>query len=154
MSAVETDGRVPLPMDGKVDERIGLPLAQPTPQPADAVSVTARAARAFREISQGRGKPNAGLKVAVVGGGCAGNEYTMALAEEPVPTDVVLESHGIPIYVDGHTAHMLAGAEIDFLDTMMGRGFSVRNPNAATTCGCGSSFNTSGQAAVEGSCVT
>ncbi len=154
MSAVETDERVPLPMDGKVDERVGLPLAPTSPQPADAVSVTARAARAFQEISQERGKPNAGLKVAVAGGGCAGNEYVMALAEEPAATDIVLESNGIPIYLDGNTAHMLVGAEIDFLDSLMGRGFSVRNPNAATTCGCGSSFNTSGQAAVEGGCVT
>ena len=154
MSAVETDGRVSLPMDGKVDERVGLPLAQPAPQPADAVTVTARAARAFHEISKERGKLNAALKVAVVGGGCAGNEYVMALAEEPASTDIVLESNGIPIYLDGQTAHMLVGAEIDFLDTMMGRGFSVRNPNAATTCGCGSSFNTSGQSAVEGCCVT
>ena len=78
----------------------------------------------------------------------------MALAHEPEPTDILANSQGIDVYIDGQSAHLVAGAEIDFIDSMMGRGFSVRNPNAQTTCGCGSSFNTTGAAAEQGTCST
>lgn len=150
MSAVQTDGRISLPMDGPADEPIGLPMA--APPPPSPVAVTDRAARAFGEILSERGHTQGALKVAVIGGGCAGYEYAMALAHEPEPTDITAESNGVEVYIDGHTAHLIAGAEIDFIDSMMGRGFSVRNPNAETTCGCGSSFNTDGSGVTAGAC--
>ena len=78
----------------------------------------------------------------------------MALARQAEPTDIVIQSQGVPVYLDGPSAPMLAGAEVDFVDSMMGRGFTVRNPNAASTCGCGSSFNTTGATPTEGACTT
>ena len=152
MSAVETDGRIALPMDVHVEARIGLPMA--APQPPSPVTVTKRAARAFNEILSERGHSQGALKIAVVGGGCAGQEYAIALAHDPETTDILANSQGIDVYIDGQSAHLVAGAEIDFIDSMMGRGFSVRNPNAQTTCGCGSSFNTTGAAAQQGGCAT
>ena len=159
---VATEDRVGLPLNGgtgtentSAAERISLPLmdAPPAP-PVEPVSLTPRAVRAFTEILEQKGETHGGLKVAVIGGGCAGNQYAMALAQAPEPTDIVISSGGIDVYVDGHTAHMMVGAQIDFVDSMMGRGFTVRNPNAQATCGCGSSFNTTGAAPVEGGCVT
>ncbi len=152
MSAVETDGRIALPMDAPADECVGLPMA--APPPPSPVTVTERAARAFGEILSERGHTEGALKIAVAGGGCAGYEYAMALAHEPEPTDIITSSEGVEVYIDGHSAHLIAGAEIDFVDSMVGRGFSVRNPNAQTTCGCGSSFNTTGGAAQQGACAT
>ena len=150
MSAVDTDGRIALPVNDPTEERLGLPMAAEAPPPP--VTVSERAARAFGEILAERGYSEAALKIAVVGGGCAGQEYAMALAHEPEPSDIILNSNGIDVYIDGNSAHLVAGAEIDFIDSMMGRGFSVRNPNAETTCGCGSSFNTTGAAADQGAC--
>ncbi len=154
MSAVETRERIGLPQDKPPAERMTLPLAAPSPpEPAAALSLTARGARAFREILAGKGEPYGALKVAVMGGGCAGNQYAMAIARAPDPTDIVLESRGVDIFVDSASAHMMAGAEIDFMDSMMGRGFTVRNPSAEQTCGCGSSFNTNGGGVKPGGCT-
>ena len=159
--AVAADDRVGLPLNGgtgtqnaAATERVSLPLmGAPPPPPVEPVSLTPRAVRAFTEILEQKGETHGALKVAVTGGGCAGNQYEMALARVPEPTDIVISSGGIDVYLDGHTAHMMVGAQIDFVDSMMGRGFTVRNPNAQATCGCGSSFNTSGTAPVEGGCV-
>ena len=153
MSAVEATERMQLPQETPHEQRIALPLAAtPEPQLASGISLTKRAARAFAEILDGKGEASGALKVAVNGGGCAGFQYAMAIAHAPEPTDIVLESRGVDIYLDTETAHMLVGAEIDFVDSMMGRGFMVRNPNAQSTCGCGSSFNTDGSSVQTGAC--
>ncbi|MBM4435854.1 MAG: iron-sulfur cluster assembly accessory protein [Actinobacteria bacterium] len=141
MAAVETS-----------DPRAEAPLE--VAEGAHVISLTDRAARMFGEILASKGVAEAGLKVAVVGGGCSGYQYAMALARRPEDTDIVTEANGVPVYLDGYTAHLLVGAEIDFVDSMMGRGFTVRNPNAQATCGCGSSFNTSGAAPKVGGCGT
>ena len=154
MSAVETGERIGLPQNTPSAERMSLPMAAPSPpEPAAAVELTQRAARAFGEILAGKGESYGALKVAVMGGGCAGNQYAMAIARAPEPTDIVLESRGIDIYLDSSSAHMMVGAEIDFIDSMMGRGFTVRNPSAEQTCGCGSSFNTNGGGVKPGGCT-
>ena len=92
MSAVETGERIGLPQNKPAAERVSLPMgAPPAPEPPAPVSLTARGARAFGEILAGKGEPYGALKVAVMGGGCAGNQYAMAIARAPEPTDVVLE---------------------------------------------------------------
>jgi iron-sulfur cluster assembly protein len=81
------------------------------------------------------------LRVGVKGGGCSGFSYTLDLTEEPkTESDEELESHGVRILVDMKSYLYLNGVEIDFKDEVMGRGFVFKNPNATSTCGCGSSF--------------
>ena len=153
MSAVNATERIQLPQETPREQRIDLPMAgTQEPTVPSGVSLNERAARAFTEILDGKGQTSGALKVAVNGGGCAGFQYAMAIARAPEPTDIVLESRGVNIYLDTNTAHMMVGAEIDFVDSMMGRGFTVRNPNAQSTCGCGSSFNTDGSGVQTGAC--
>ncbi len=162
MGAADAGDRIGLPLNGGTGtenaaaiDRIALPLVDDPPAPpVEPVSLTPRAVRAFIEILDQKGEMHGALKVAVIGGGCAGNQYAMALARAPEPTDIVTSSGGIDVYLDGQTAPMIVGAEIDFVDSMMGRGFTVRNPNAQATCGCGNSFNTSGAPPADGACVT
>jgi len=81
------------------------------------------------------------LRVGVRGGGCSGFSYMLDLTEEPkTENDEELDSHGIKILVDMKSYLYLNGVEIDFKDEVMGRGFVFKNPNATSTCGCGSSF--------------
>jgi iron-sulfur cluster assembly protein len=81
------------------------------------------------------------LRVGVKGGGCSGFSYLLDLTEEdPAETDEKLESNGVPILVDAKSLLYLDGTEIDFRDEVMGRGFVFKNPNATSSCGCGSSF--------------
>ncbi len=150
--------RISLPVGGQATrgpDRIALPTAvAPPAPPQEIVSLTPRAARAFREILASKGEAHGALKVAVEGGGCAGFQYGMGLARQAEPTDIITESQGVAVYLDASSVHMLAGAQVDFIDSMMGRGFTVRNPNAESTCGCGSSFNTNGAAPTEGACTS
>src|SRR5438270_10763968 len=81
------------------------------------------------------------LRVGVKGGGCSGFSYMLDLTEEPKgDMDEEMESHGLKILVDMKSGLYLDGTEIDFKDEVMGRGFVFKNPNATSTCGCGSSF--------------
>jgi iron-sulfur cluster assembly protein len=81
------------------------------------------------------------LRVGVKGGGCSGFSYMLDLTEEPVTeNDEQMESHGVKVVVDMKSYLYLNGVEIDFKDEVMGRGFVFKNPNATSTCGCGSSF--------------
>jgi iron-sulfur cluster insertion protein len=83
-----------------------------------------------------------GLRIYVKGGGCSGYSYGMKL--EPIITedDTVIEKDGIKVILDPQSAPMIAGAEVDYLDSLNGSGFAIKNPQAKTTCGCGSSFST------------
>jgi iron-sulfur cluster assembly protein len=83
---------------------------------------------------------DAGLRVAVRGGGCSGFEYALDFEEEARPTDFVLEFDGLQVYVDPVSARYLAGTEIDYVLGTTGAGFKFNNPKAVGTCGCGSSF--------------
>jgi iron-sulfur cluster assembly accessory protein len=89
------------------------------------------------------------LRVFVVGGGCSGYQYGMALAAEAEEDDFVLDYSGIRLLVDPDSAPLLVGAEIDYVEDLMRAGFTIYNPNAVKTCSCGTSFQTedgSGQA--------
>ena len=76
----------------------------------------------------------------------------MMLEDQPSGEDVTVESKGIKVYVDAQSTQYLAGSEIDYLDTLMGAGFTVNNPNAVSACGCGSSFRTADSAGSPGAC--
>ncbi|HSR42430.1 MAG TPA: iron-sulfur cluster assembly accessory protein, partial [Longimicrobiales bacterium] len=81
-----------------------------------------------------------GLRVAVLPGGCSGFQYGLNIEEAPEVDDEILEQAGVKIFVDPFSAQYLDGVEIDYVTSMMGSGFSFRNPNAVGGCGCGSSF--------------
>ena len=107
------------------------------------ITITDKGAEKVREFlaSQGADSSEAGLRVGVRGGGCSGFSYLLDLTEEAAgEQDEAMESHGVPILVDMKSLLYLEGTEIDFRDGVMGRGFVFKNPNATTTCGCGSSF--------------
>ena len=74
--------------------------------------------------------------------GCSGYRYGMMLEDAPTEDDRVLQANGVRVYIDGKSVDLLQGSQIDYVDTLMGAGFTVNNPNAVAACGCGSSFRT------------
>jgi iron-sulfur cluster assembly protein len=108
------------------------------------VTLSELAAKEIKKIIAEQGLPEGQtkLRVGVKGGGCSGFSYMLDLTEEPATeSDEQLESSGIQILVDQKSALYLTGVEIDFKDEVMGRGFVFKNPNATSSCGCGSSFS-------------
>jgi iron-sulfur cluster assembly accessory protein len=112
--------------------------AEPTP-----VRLTDRAAAMVRETMEREGGKFAGLRVAVVGGGCSGFQYSLDLDEQGAKDgDSTFVVNGISVLVDPMSSMYLMGVEIDYVETQFGQaGFSFKNPNAKHTCGCGSSFS-------------
>lgn len=102
-------------------------------------SVTERAFQRLAEINDGADAPQA-LRVAVEGGGCSGFQYDIRL-DAPAEDDLVLEGNGQRVLVDPVSLPFLAGAVIDFADELIGARFTIENPNAASSCGCGTSFS-------------
>ena len=109
-------------------------------EPARSVTVTDAAfARVARVLA---GEPDkAALRVSVEGGGCSGFSYKFDLVAEREDDDTVLEKNGTTVLIDSLSLVYLAGAEIDFVDDLMGQSFQIRNPNAVASCGCGTSFS-------------
>ena len=129
MSAVETA------MDG------GMSTAVATDAP---VTLTETAAAKLSGVIEEKGLSNDfGLRVFVKGGGCGGMQYGMTFDEQKREGDNVFESHGVKVYVDPTSMFYVKGASIDYQDSLMGGGFNIENPNATSSCGCGSSFRTS-----------
>lgn len=89
--------------------------------------------------SQGEVAETAGLRVGVKGGGCSGFQYQLAFDEQK-DGDIVFESHGVKLLVDGPSLPYVDGSQIDYVDSLQGAGFQVVNPNVVAACGCGSSF--------------
>ncbi|MCU0506027.1 MAG: iron-sulfur cluster insertion protein ErpA [Chloroflexi bacterium] len=116
------------------------------------LSLTDAAAAKLRELTAGEDSPQLGLRVYVYSGGCSGFRYGMMLEDAPTAEDNVLESNGMRVYVDGRSIDLLRGSSIDYVDTLMGAGFTVNNPNAVAACGCGSSFRTTESAGAPGAC--
>jgi len=97
--------------------------------------------RAFERLAEiGAGENGQALRVAVEGGGCSGFQYEIKL-DEPASDDLVLEGQGQKVVVDTISLPFLAGAEIDFTDELIGARFIINNPNASSSCGCGTSFS-------------
>jgi iron-sulfur cluster assembly protein len=117
------------------------------------LSLSDAAATKLRELTKEETNPNIGLRVYVYSGGCSGFRYGMMLEDQPTPEDNVLHVNGTKVYVDGQSIPLLKGSEIDYVDTLMGAGFTVNNPNAVTACGCGSSFRTADDAGSARSCA-
>jgi len=108
------------------------------------ILLTEKAAAEVKEIIRGQQLPEdrTRLRVGVKGGGCSGFSYLLDLTEEqPGEADEAMESHGVAIVCDAKSLLYLDGTEIDFRDEVMGRGFVFKNPNATSSCGCGSSFS-------------
>jgi iron-sulfur cluster assembly protein len=108
------------------------------------IMLSEAAAKEIKDIIKQQSLPedNTRLRVGVKGGGCSGFSYLLDLTEEPkAESDEELESHGVKILCDMKSYLYLNGVEIDFKDEVMGRGFVFKNPNATSTCGCGSSFS-------------
>ena len=103
-------------------------------------AVTDRAASRIAEIVAAEGS-GAALRVAVLAGGCSGFQYRFELDGTPQPDDLVIEHAGAKVLVDPVSLELLAGGELDFSDELMGSYFAVRNPNAKSACGCGTSFS-------------
>ena len=116
------------------------------------LQLTDAAASKLRELTVADENPDVGLRVYVYSGGCSGFRYGMMLEDAPTPEDRILESNGVKVYVDGRSIDLLQGAQIDYVDTLMGAGFTVNNPNAVSACGCGSSFRTADSAGSPASC--
>ena len=106
------------------------------------VSITDKAAEKAAALLKDRGVEDGALRVFVVGGGCSGYQYGMAIAHGREEGDIVLEHAGVTVLVDQESAPLMQGAEIDYVDDIMKSGFTIFNPNAVKGCACGSSFQT------------
>ncbi len=104
------------------------------------VTLAASAARRLADLSSSDGHPVL-LRVAVDGGGCSGFQYRFELVQAPEADDLVIQADGQAALIDPVSLPLLAGSEIAFVDELSGAQFTVRNPNAATSCGCGVSFS-------------
>jgi len=105
------------------------------------VSLTESAARRVAELKRQESLPDAFLRLAVSGGGCSGFQYGFSFDETRQPDDQVFERDGVQLVIDAVSLELVKGAEIDFVEDMMGASFQVKNPNAASSCGCGNSFS-------------
>ena len=104
------------------------------------VQITPTAVSKVREILEAQNPKPAGLRLAVVGGGCSGFSYSMAFENSPGLLDKTYSFDGLRVFVDQASLLYLDGAEVDFVETLEGSGFKFNNPNVKSTCGCGSSF--------------
>lgn len=116
-----------------------MPEGQSVP-PAASVSLSASAAKRVAELKARENLPNSFLRLTVSGGGCSGFRYGFSFDEAKQADDVVFERDGVALVVDEVSLELVKGAEIDFVEDMMGASFQVKNPNAASSCGCGNSF--------------
>jgi len=107
------------------------------------ITLTDKAASEIKDLLQEQGKPEAGLRVWVAGGGCSGLQYGMAIDDgESEEGDKIFDHLGVKILVDSMSLSYMAGSVVDYIDDVLGGGFKIENPNATRSCGCGSSFAT------------
>ena len=127
-------------------------IDQPTTQVQQVVTLSATAAQKVREILQQENSETLALRVYVAGGGCSGLQYGMAL-DDPMEDDVLVNYDGIRVVIDQESMRFIEGAEIDYVDSLMGAGFTVNNPNAVSSCGCGHSFRTEEESGAARGCA-
>jgi len=108
----------------------------------EVVTITPAAAQAVKDLLAKRNLEGYALRVFISGGGCSGFQYGMALENNIRETDLTTEFNGVKVVVDEISIDYLRGASIDYVDDIMGSGFKIENPNAVSSCGCGSSFRT------------
>jgi iron-sulfur cluster insertion protein len=105
------------------------------------IALTESAVRRIASLKAQEQAENAFLRIAVSGGGCSGFQYGFTFDDQRNEDDVVFERDGVAVVVDDVSLGLLSGAEIDFVEDLMGASFQIRNPNAASSCGCGNSFS-------------
>jgi iron-sulfur cluster assembly protein len=108
------------------------------------ITISPDAVQQLKGFLAEQGTPGAGLRVFVAPGGCSGLQYGMTIEESAEDGDEVIESDGVRLMVDNFSAMYLEGAEVDYVNSLMGGGFTVHNPNAVASCSCGHSFNAGG----------
>ncbi len=121
-------------------------VAPSSPTPADLgmqnpVTLTAKAVEMIKDAIQREGLDGYGIRVGVMGGGCAGFQYSMDFEKEPKDGDMAVEQDGIKLFIDPMSSMYLQGVTVDYVVGLQGAGFKFNTPNARTTCGCGSSFS-------------
>ena len=116
-------------------------LAEIDPPPPEVLVFTDAAAGKVGELIREEANPNLKLRVFVSGGGCSGFQYGFTFDEKIEEGDFCVEKRGVQLLIDPMSAQYLMGAEIDYKEDIQGAQFVIRNPNAKTTCGCGSSFS-------------
>ncbi len=116
------------------------------------LSITPEAVTQLKTFLADQGTPEAGLRVFVAPGGCSGLQYGMTVEDAAEDGDEVIETDGVRLMVDNFSAMYLAGAEVDYVNSLMGGGFTVHNPNAVASCSCGHSFDTGGNAGTSHGC--
>jgi iron-sulfur cluster assembly accessory protein len=109
--------------------------------PAPAFRVTDRARAQIAAIAEREGRPGAGLRLSVEAGGCSGFQYRFGLEDAPAEEDLVVGEGAGRVFVDPVSLDLLAGAELDWAEELIGAHFAVRNPKAVSACGCGTSFS-------------
>ncbi len=116
-----------------------------------AITLTQTAAEKLLAVMEEKGvRETHGLRVFVSGGGCSGLQYGMAFDNTPRPVDTVFQEHGLRVIIDPQSLRYMAGSSIDYVDSLMGGGFHIENPNAVASCGCGHSVRAKEGAGAEG----
>src|ERR1700736_6049852 len=105
------------------------------------LGMTPTAASKVQELLTQENDPSLGLRIFVAGGGCSGLQYGMTLDEEQ-EGDTIVSTGDFKVFVDDMSLGYITGSEVDYVDSLMGAGFTVNNPNAVSSCGCGHSFKT------------
>ncbi len=116
------------------------------------IDVSVVAADKIKEMLEAEETPNLFLRIGVKGGGCSGFSYGMGFDDDLTDADEALDLHGLKVVVDKDSVKYLRGLQIDYKESAMGGGFTMNNPNASATCGCGSSFRTAQEAGTPGEC--
>ena len=116
------------------------------------ITLTSEALSQLRSLLEKEANPDVGLRVFVSGGGCSGLQYGMAFDDNVRPGDEIVQVDGVRVLVDDFSAPYIRGSEIDYVDSLMGAGFTVHNPNAVKSCSCGHSFDTGEDAGTAQGC--
>jgi iron-sulfur cluster assembly protein len=116
------------------------------------ITLSSEALSQLKSLLDKEANPDVGLRVFVSGGGCSGLQYGMAFDDNVRPGDEIVQVEGVRVLVDDFSAPYIRGSEIDYVDSLMGAGFTVHNPNAVKSCSCGHSFDTGEDAGTAQGC--
>ena len=108
---------------------------------ASQIALSASAAKRVAELIRQEGRPGLKFRLAVTGGGCSGFQYAFDFDDKVNPDDLVVERDGVQLLIDETSRQFLGGAEVDYVENLLGASFQVKNPNATASCGCGTSFS-------------
>lgn len=126
-------------MNDKANTPSAHPVSADTGMPG--IDFTDAAARKVQELILEERNPGLKLRVYISGGGCSGFQYGFSFDEEQAEDDIAIDNDGVTLLIDPLSFQYLVGAQVDYSENLQGAQFVIRNPNAATTCGCGSSFS-------------